>query len=59
MSLSRCSQGRRNAVPPITSRDFKMTTAIALSVVDRFALSLMNTLVLVGLPLIGVLAQGF
>lgn len=38
-----------------------MTTAIALNVVDRFALSLMNTLVLVGLPLIaiGVLAQGF
>jgi hypothetical protein len=38
-----------------------MTTATALHVVDRFALSLMNTLVLVGLPLIaiGVLAQGF
>ena len=61
MLLLMCLQGRRNAVPPDTSRDFKMTTATALHVVDRFALSLMNTLVLVGLPLIaiGVLAQGF
>jgi hypothetical protein len=36
-------------------------TNTALNIVDRFALSLMNTLVLVGLPLvaIGVLTQAF
>lgn len=38
-----------------------MTATNMINVVDRFALSLMNTLVLVGLPLvaIGLLAQSF
>lgn len=38
-----------------------MTATHMINIVDRFALSLMNTLVLVGLPLvaIGLVAQSF
>jgi hypothetical protein len=41
-------------------RTFKMTAANMIQVVDRFALTLMNAIVFVGLPLVavGLLAQG-
>ena len=42
-------------------RETTMTTANIITVVDRFALGLLNTLALVGVPLIaiGVLTQTF
>ena len=64
------TQGRRRAArmkpktPPsccTAQGDFEMTATNMINVFDRFALSLMNTLVLVGLPLvaIGLLTQSF
>jgi hypothetical protein len=45
--------------PPIKQRDLKMTATAMIQIVDRFALSLMSALVLIGLPLVavGVLTQ--
>jgi hypothetical protein len=45
-----------NGAPPSQSnqRTFKMTPTNMIQIVDRFALSLMNALVLVGLPLVAV-----
>ena len=45
---------------PVTRRNFAMTAANMIQVVDRFALTLMNAIVFVGLPLValGVVAQG-
>ena len=51
--------GRRDAVTATAKRDFTMTTSAIITVVDRFALTLMNGIALIGVPLIafGVLTQ--
>jgi len=45
--------------PQRKHKEFQMTTANIISVVDRFALSLLNGIALIGVPLIaiGVLTQ--
>ena len=70
MALSIITQGRTTSRPPepneplshrTAKRRTQMTATNMINIFDRFALSLMNTLVLVGLPLvaIGLLAQSF
>jgi hypothetical protein len=69
-SYSGITQGRRRAARMKPNEalscctahgETQMTATSMINIVDRFALSLMNTLVLVGLPLvaIGLVAQSF
>ena len=45
---------------PDRQRNFKMTATAMVHIVDRFALTLMNAIVFIGLPLVavGALTQG-
>ena len=59
--MGRPHEAKQTAFMPHCTRKPEMTATNMINIFDRFALTLMNTLVLVGLPLVavGLVAQSF